>query len=131
MMYNKDELYRRNRRGFIAFTLFMAAFAGVYEIFSHGVYSAFMIFAFMVPLVLAVIPYTVLIALGIRGSAGIPVSLYQSGVVTLTIGSAFLGVLEIYGTTSRLAIIYPVLGGLLIAAAIITAVLARFGKIPG
>ena len=40
-----------------------AAFGGIYEIFGHGVYSGYMIYAFMLPLLLCVIPGALMILL--------------------------------------------------------------------
>ena len=37
-------------------SIFFAVFGGIYEYFSHGVYSYFMIYAFMIPLVLGTVP---------------------------------------------------------------------------
>ena len=44
---------------------------------------------------------------------------WASGIAALTVGSIFRGVLEIYGTTNRLVIVYPVVGGTLLAAGLI------------
>lgn len=41
---------------FLAAAAFCALFAGIYELFSHGVYSYFMIFSFAAPLMLGAIP---------------------------------------------------------------------------
>ena len=40
------------QRLFLFASAFFALFAFIYEMFSHGVYSAYMIFAFLIPLVL-------------------------------------------------------------------------------
>lgn len=44
---------------------------------------------------------------------------WGSGIAALTVGSIFRGVLDIYGTTNRLVIVYPVVGGILLAAGLI------------
>ena len=44
---------------------------------------------------------------------------WGSGIAALTVGSIFRGVLDIYGTTNRLVIVYPVVGGTLLAAGLI------------
>ena len=46
------------------------------------------------------------------------VSLYNCGIATLTVGSIFQGVLEIYGTTNSLVNVYLVLGNMLIISAV-------------
>lgn len=78
----------------------------VYEQFSHGVYSDFMVYAFLPPLVLGACP---LLIRALRGKA-LPgrwcVRLYHWGIIALTIGCLFQGALEIYGTTSQLVMGY-------------------------
>ena len=107
------------------------AFAGaIYEIFSHGVYSYFMIYAFAITLIGGALPY-MLSYIGsltgrfaqlraLLGSAG--EGLYHAGIATLTVGSIMKGVLDIYGTTNRLTMVYPVIGAILIIAAVALAV---------
>ena len=99
---------------------FFAFFGAVYEVFSHQVYSYFMIYAFAIPLGMGVIPFLIL-ALG-KGKLPGPWALrfYHSGVAALTAGCIFEGVLRIYGTTNRLLLLYPVcaLALLLLAAAL-------------
>ncbi len=169
---------------YLAAAVFCALFGAVYEIFSHGVFSFFMIYAFAFPLVLGAVPmlwmglrtaksaeeketpmefetgssedlwfepYTAeeSAATGLRRMGRIeessdsveyrlnsrenspeaerlfhlPGSLelnaWGSGIAALTVGSIFRGVLDIYGTTNRLVIVYPVVGGTLLAAGLI------------
>lgn len=94
-------------------------FGLIYERFSFGVYSPFMLGAFVIPLLLGVLPG--LIALKRRGpiwasEAGL--SFWRAGVMTLTAGSVVRGVLDIYGTESALLAAYPVLGAALLALSI-------------
>lgn len=152
---------------YLAAAVFCALFGAVYEIFSHGVFSFFMIYAFAFPLVFGAFP---MLWMGLRTAkftkeekapvsfetdAGedsrfepysgeestdpapyrlnsresrpeseqvfhLPGSLelnsWGSGIAALTVGSIFRGVLDIYGTTNRLVIVYPVVGGILLAA---------------
>ena len=92
-------------------------FGAVYEAFSHGVYSCWMIYAFAVPLMMGVIPYTILLLRDKRPS--IPfLRLWSAAIAVFSTGCVFLGVLEIYGTTNQLVMAYPVAGGLLLAAAL-------------
>ena len=97
---------------------FCAFFGGVYEVFSHQVYSYFMIYAFAIPLALGVIPC---LALAFRGQElpGILCRrLYHSGVATLTVGCIYEGVLRIYGTTNRLIWVYAAAGAVLLLGSI-------------
>ena len=96
-------------------TAFCAVFGEIYELFGHGVYSDYMIYAFMIPLML-------------YGKKEIPDTarhLWNYGVATLTVGCIFQGILEIYGTTNRLAIIYPSVGFGLFAAAVSVWIIER------
>lgn len=93
-----------------------AAFGGIYEIFGHGVYSGYMIYAFMLPLLLCVIPGALMILLDKPALPEIPRHLWNYAVATLTVGCILKGVLEIYGTTNRHLIIYPILAGILALA---------------
>jgi len=93
-----------------------AAFGGIYEIFGHGVYSGYMIYAFMLPLLLCVIPGALMILFDKPALPEIPRHLWNYAVATLTVGCILKGVLEIYGTTNRHLIIYPILAGILALA---------------
>ena len=84
----------------------------VYECFSHGVLSLWMMGMFLWPLSMGVFPCLVL------GSKGYPLLRgkwrYRAGVITWTIGSGMEGVFEIYGTHSPYLFLYWVLGGLML-----------------
>ena len=111
-------------------TALCALFGAVYELFSHGVYSYFMIYAFSVPLMLGVMPYTLLlISRKVPGRAAL--NLWNSGIAALSVGCVFRGVLEIYGTTNSLSVLYAVAGGTLLAAGLIAHIVcAKNQKIP-
>ena len=120
-MYISDISLKRNLLGNIAGTVFLALFGAVYELFSHEVYSYFMIYGFAVPLMLGVMPYALLlISRKVPGRAAL--NLWNSGIATLSVGCVFRGVLEIYGTTNSLSVIYPVSGLLLLTAGLITGI---------
>lgn len=92
-------------------------FAAVYECFSHGVISAFMVGAFLIPLLGGALPGLLLERLPARRRPGGPSRwLWGAGLTVLTAGSLFRGVLEIYGTTSRLGAVYWTVGGALCLA---------------
>lgn len=94
--------------------VFCALFGAVYELFSHDVYSYFMLYAFAFPLCGGTFPYLIY---GLSSKAAVPTPydrlLGHAGITTLTIGSIVSGVLEIYGTANRLIIIYWVIGSAL------------------
>lgn len=100
-------------------SLFCILFGAVYERFSHGVYSCYMIYAFVFPFLGGAIPF---LGLGFykKGLPGkISRNLYHAGISTLTVGSFLQGALEIYGTTNRLITIYWRLGTALVSAGIV------------
>ena len=88
-------------------------FSIIYETFSHGVYSLFMICSFAIPLILGCFISLVLYKRKISYGR-VEINLYNAGVATLTFGSIFQGVLEIYGTTNFKVYIYFFVGALLI-----------------
>ena len=157
----------------LAASALCAVFGGIYELFSHGVYSPFMLFSFMIPLVLGAGPASLIglhvktkaeekspgtmesftgcegiiedinefgeiVAEGSTGAGkegnsvpagicipgGISRNAWFSGVAALTVGCIFCGILEIYGTTNRLLIVYPATAAVLMCASIAAYVLA-------
>ena len=91
----------------------------MYERFSHGVYSYGMLYAFAFPLTLGVLPLLLISMLHAPYPNRAVCNLQQAGIATLTVGSIITGVLEIYGTTSPLTVVYWVLGGLLTLGGVI------------
>lgn len=113
---NKDT--RRNKNAFFTYlgvVAFCIPFGLIYETYSHGVVSFFMVFGFLFPLVLGLLPYTVLfISKTTKGPDTIASYLYNAGVATLTAGCYFKGVIDLYGTTRDVyLIIYFTIGGVL------------------
>lgn len=110
------------KTGFICllFALLTALFGGVYELFSHGVYSYYMIYAFLVPLAGGTLPYSFLsLSRRVPSPGSAAVCLYNAGLASLTVGSLMRGILDIYGTTNRLVVIYPIAGILFLAAGLV------------
>ena len=91
-------------------TIFTVIFAAIYEHFSFGVYSGFMVFMFIFPLVLGFLPSLVI---AIKGWGSLP-RLWNDGVITITMGSLLKGVLEIYGTSNPYTTWFMLLGGVLL-----------------
>lgn len=119
---------------YLASSVIIALAAWVYGLFSHGVHSPFMTYAFMIPLILGAAPH---IAAALSAKAGkgenLRRSLADKGIcdlqlaviATLTAGSLLKGALDIYGTTNRLMIAYPLLAAAITAAAAIKKVSRR------
>ena len=180
---------------YLAAAIFCALFGAIYEFFSHGVFSFFMIYAFAIPLAAGAFPL-LWIALRTRkyigeedfrdrdwmsidepylneaesdgsetlfmeivrdpGNEGaesrrrIPVSRQEdeevysaapkrmfhfpgslelnawgSGIAAMTAGSIFRGVLDIYGTTNKLVIVYPVVGTVLMTFGLVSFIMGK------
>ena len=115
---------------YFAASVVIAAAAAVYGLFSHGVYSYFMTYAFMIPLLAGALPHllTAMKEAGQKEEKTAEKEKKPSGfanildvsdaqlafVATLTAGSLLKGALDIYGTTNRLLIIYPVIALLIL-----------------
>ena len=109
---------------YIVFTLLLLIFGIFYEHFSFGVYSIYMICAFVIPLVLNLIPSIIIYRKSIKID-DMTKTFYNNGVITLSIGSIFKGVLDIYGTTNYLLNIYLLVGIFLIVLSIITILIKK------
>lgn len=103
-----------------------AAFGAVYEVFSHGVWSGYMVYAFVFPLTLGTLPFlhTVMRRRPMPGLWAL--RLHHAGVAALTVGSIMEGVLAIYGTTNRLTAVYWIVG----TALLLTSLLLRLRAFP-
>ena len=114
---------------YTAVTVFTLVFGQVYEVFSFGVTSPFMHFAFLIPLLLGVLPCLVLLTAGNR--VALPEGCgtgWHLGVATLTAGSLFRGVLDIYGTQSSLMMVYPAAGFACFASSLLQHLRAQLRK---
>lgn len=103
---------------YLFISLFCILFGAVYESFSHGVYSYFMLYAFVFPLVGGVLPFFGMAFSGMPMPSRVSQNLYHSGIAALTTGFLVEGALEIYGTTNRLVSVYWILGILFILPAV-------------
>lgn len=115
-MYTSDKKALKNCVGHICAAAFMAIFGAVYEHFGHEVYSYFMIYAFAVPLIFGALPYGIA-ALKNVSPGRVTINLWNSAIAAFSVGCLFKGVLDIYGTTNRLIIVYPIVGTVLVSAA--------------
>lgn len=104
---------------FLLLSILCALLGFIYELFGHGVYSAYMVYAFAIPLCGGALP-TLLLSL--RGKRCFPSAvsrmLWHLGIATLTVGSFVRGALDIYGTTNARLPCYALAGLLLLLAAI-------------
>lgn len=97
---------------YVCVVIFCVIFGFVYETKAHGIISHFMLYGFIVPLVLGLIPYFILfITKSNKGPGTTSSYIYNAGVATLTVGCYFKGVLDIYGTTRDVyVLIYLIVG---------------------
>ena len=100
----------RIARNYLIVAVICAAVGVIYELFSHQVWSVFMIGAFAVPLILGVLPNLVIAIGRLKTPSLAAENLYACGLVTLTLGSLLKGVLQIYGTTNELLDYYWLVG---------------------
>ena len=104
---------------YLIVSLFCSVFGAVYEFFSHGVYSAYMLFCFVPPLTLGCAVFFIIYLAGSDMPCRLAFNLYNSGVASITVGFIMNGVIEIYGTTNHLTLIYFIAGAAFIVAGVI------------
>ena len=100
----------------LCFAGFLAFFGAVYEHYSFGVWSGYMVYAFAYPFAAGLF----LLFMSMKGKrpGGMFLAMLHSAAVTFGVGSAAAGVVAIYGTENRLLKVYPIAGGVLLLAAI-------------
>lgn len=118
---DKDITMRASKTAFVylLISLFCALFGAVYEVFSHEVYSFYMLYAFLFPLAGGTFPFLAISLFRKRYPEIVARNVYHSGIATLTVGSIIQGVLEIYGTTNRLTGLYWTVGFILLFVGIV------------
>lgn len=120
-MNQNEKLASKTSFIYLLISLLCILFGAVYEKYSHEVYSFYMIYAFVFPLVGGTLFFHIL---GFVNCGKYPRTfirnLYHSGIATLTVGSFLQGVLDIYGTTNVLINYYWLAGGSFLIIAILT-----------
>lgn len=113
--YYKKEVYR-----YLLISLFFLILGIIYEHFSLGVYSNYMIYAFMIPLVMGSLVSGIIYVLDLKILPNrISNNFYRASIITLTVGSVIKGVLDIYGTTNNLISYYLIAGIILVIISIL------------
>lgn len=113
---------------YLGISIFVFIFGQIYEYFSHGVYSSYMMFAFLIPFIGLFIPSllnNLILKRKITDNVTLP---WKCGIATLTVDSIYKGVLEIYGTSGTFEHVYLIIGSLLCIIATIVLVTARVNK---
>lgn len=97
---------------YLIITLVCAGFGAVYEFFSHGVYSYYMLYAFMIPFLGGTVYFYCILYFRSKIPRCIARRFQHFGILTVTVGCMVCGILEIYGTTNHLVNIYFIVGGM-------------------
>lgn len=97
---------------YLIITLVCAGFGAVYEFFSHGVYSYYMLYAFMIPFLGGTVYFYCILYFRSKIPGCIARRFQHFGILTVTVGCMVCGILEIYGTTNHLVNIYFIVGGM-------------------
>ncbi len=100
---------------YLIVTLVCAIFGAVYEFFSHGVYSYYMLYAFMIPFLGGTVYFYGILYFRSKIPGCIARRFLHFGILTLTVGCVVCGILEIYGTTNHLVKIYFIVGEMFLA----------------
>lgn len=120
-MYTLDINYLKKQSFIYLFISIISLIIGIiYESFSHDVYSFYMQYAFLIPLIFGcILSLIIYIIKPYKLPNRISVNLYNASIATLTVYSFIRGVLEIYGTTNSLINIYIIVSILLLVFSII------------
>lgn len=111
----KKQIYK-----YFIISMVFLVFGFIYELYGHGVYSYYMIYAFVVPLTLGFIVYGLIYKFHFyQYLSDIGMSIYNSFILALTLGSTMMGFLEIYGTTNKLIFVYVILSFIFMIMSII------------
>jgi hypothetical protein len=143
-LYTSDNRYLKTSFIYLVVSIVLMIAGAVYEHFSFGVYSNFMIYAFAIPLAGGALPFLAKYMRNIRGAksssgsaAGVTASsgaaaetaaaghheaIYHLALATLTAGSIVHGILAICGRPNSLTVIYLIAGLLLLAVTALSAV---------
>ncbi len=125
MTWYTSDIKRVSMKYFLSAAIALV-FALIYEYFSHGVYSMSMLLAFLYPFIGGIIYIFLAVNLdSVRKAFRIASNLFMAGIATLTVGGLFTGVLEIYGTTNKLMIVYKLLGSISLSFGIVLFLLCR------
>lgn len=105
-------------------SIFFLIFSSIYEYFSHGVFSSYMMYAFLIPFLLGSLIYEIIyLTKSNKYLNKFAMKIYNCSILTFTLGSIMKGFLDIYGTTNNLINVYSKLGIILIIVSIIVNVL--------
>ena len=113
---------------YLLLTIFVLIFSLIYEHFSFGVISNYMVFAFIFPLCGLVINFIMLVIKSKRVGE-FQASLFDMSMLTFTLGCIIQGIIEIYGTTNSLIINFKYAGITLLILCLATTLINMVKKI--
>ena len=96
---------KKQSKLYLFISIFCIVFAFIYEHFSHGIYSNYMIYAFLIPLIFGFVP-SIILTITKKNINRLSMNVYNASVANITLYMLFSGVLEIYGTTNQLINVY-------------------------
>ena len=115
-------LDKKKQIRYLGYTIFTILFSAIYEAFSFGVNSYHMIYAFIYPLIGLIINYLLYKK---NQKEDIRITLFDMSILTFTLRSIILGILEIYGTTNSLTIYFTYSGIILLSLSVILSVIKK------
>ena len=113
---------------YLIISIILAAAGAVYEHFSFGVYSYFMIYAFAIPLAGGTLPFMLRYLRRAKlyesrdgkhirpAKHHLSAELYHAAIASLTVGSIVQGILAICGRPNSLTVVYLIAAAVLLAA---------------
>ncbi len=104
-------------------------FGLIYGELGHGVYSRYMIYAFMFPLVGGAFPFlTLYIIPAIPYPGKLTRDIHHCGIATITVGSLVRGALNVYGTVNPIDKVYGYVAVPLVGIAAIMYIISLITK---
>jgi hypothetical protein len=109
-------ILRKRALVYLAVSAFLVVFNLIYSLFAHGVASAYMQYAFLIPLAGGSLVALLLMILPQAGY--FTCQIWRMGIATLIVGFLLHGVFDIYGSGAPLVTGFFIAGGVLLAAAL-------------
>ncbi len=106
---------------YLGVSIFVLIFSLVYSIFSHEVYSDYLSYAFLYPLIGGSVVYLCLHFT--KKFSKWPYNFYNAGLATITVGSVLCGVNEIAGADTLYYLLFYLIGWILVILSVILLVL--------
>jgi hypothetical protein len=120
---------RKTSAIFLAISLFCVIFSLIYGKYGHGVHSDYITYMFGYPLFGGTVVYLLIGALPKAWMPGrFAINIFNSGIATLTVGSALKGVFEIAGTSSPYQPVFMIAGIAMVSLGVLCYFIAGLAK---